>query len=161
MKFDPQGLQDSQPDAGHCPDCGNPEDQTGKFCANCEHLIGAPPQVKAATFLRRLAAYILDIILVPLTLFIGYLIWWLIALSDGQTPGKQLVGIRAVRENGEPAGWGLTFVRQFAVQGLVIGFLSGVTGGVVFAVNYLLPLFDKDRQALHDKMVATVVIKDA
>ena len=155
MKFE------HQVETGYCPDCGAKEDTTGRFCTVCDHLIGASAKVKSASFLRRLSAYVLDAILVFLTLLIGYLIWWLIVLANGQTPGKQLVGIRVMKATGEPSGWGLTFVRQFVVQGLVIGFLSAVTGGIVFAVNYLLPLFDKNKQALHDKMVATVVVKDA
>ncbi len=60
--------------------------------------------------MRRLAAFLLDIILIPLTLFIGYLIWMLIVFANGQTPGKQLVGIRVMKITGEPSGWGLTFV---------------------------------------------------
>lgn len=155
MKFE------HQVETGYCPDCGAKEDTTRRFCTTCDHLKGAPANIKSASFLRRLSAYILDALLVPLTLFIGYLIWWLIVLANGQTPGKQLVGIRVKKDSGEPSGWGLTFLRQFVVIGLVIGFLSAITGGVVFAVNYLLPLFDKDKQALHDKMVATVVVKDA
>jgi uncharacterized RDD family membrane protein YckC len=145
----------------HCPDCSVVEDRLTKLCLTCGHLKSAPPNIKAATFLRRLSGYLLDVILVPLTLFIGYLIWWLIVLANGQTPGKQLVGIRVMKDTGEPSGWGLTFVREFVVQGLVIGFLSVITGGIVFAVNYLLPLFDKDQQTLHDKIVATVVVRDA
>lgn len=145
----------------HCPDCGTQETGVGRFCSTCDHFKGAPPRIKAATFLRRLAAYLLDIVLVPLTLFIGYLVWWLIVLAYGQTPGKQLVGIRVMKDTGEPLGWGLTFVREFLVQGIVISFLSAITGGIVFVVNYLLPLFDPDRQTLHDKMVSTVVVKDA
>lgn len=152
---------DPQRGAGYCPDCGASEDQAGRFCVSCDHLKGAPARIKSASFLRRLSAYILDVTLVPLTLFVGYLIWWLIVLANGQTPGKQLVGIRVMKETGEPSGWGLTFVRQFVVQGLVIGILSALTSGIVFAVNYLLPLFDKNKQALHDKMVATVVVRDA
>ena len=39
-----------------------------------------------------------------------------------------------------------------------MGFLSGITGGIFYAVNYLWPLWDKDRQALHDKMAETLVV---
>lgn len=94
MKFDPEGATE------HCPDCGVSEDQIGRFCASCNHLNGAPARIKSASFMRRQSAYILDAILVPLTLFIGYLIWWLIVLANGQTPGKQLAGIRVMKENG-------------------------------------------------------------
>lgn len=58
-----------------------------------------------ASPLRRLMAWLLDSVLLFLTLFIGYIIWWLITLRQGQTPGKQLLGIRAVKRDGSPAGW--------------------------------------------------------
>ena len=39
----------------------------------------------------------LDAVLVVVTLVIGYIIWWLFTLQWGQTPGKQILGIRAVK----------------------------------------------------------------
>ena len=95
-----------------------------------------------------------------LVLFAGYAIWWLIALGRGQTPGKQLVGIRVVKDSGEPSGWGYTFLRELVIKALVGGFLSGATGGIYFVVDYLWPLFDRDSQALHDKMVGTLVVQN-
>ena len=66
-------------------------------------------------------ALVLDDILLIVTLIVGYLIWWLIVLSRGQTPGKQLVGIWAIKTNGERSGWGNTFLREFVFKGLVFG----------------------------------------
>lgn len=151
--------QASPPAAQHCPDCGTSENTPGLFCANCFHLKGATPNIRAATFIRRLAAFLLEPVLFFLTLGIGYIIWWLIVLADGQTPGKQLVGIRAVRADGRPLGWGMTFVREFVIKFLIIGTLSGFLFGIVFFVNYLLPLFDKDLQTIHDKVVSSVVVR--
>ena len=88
----------------------------------------------------------------------AYAVWFLFTLRNGQTPGKQMVGIRVIRANGELSGWGYTFVREFILEWLAVGFLSGVTGGIFYAVNYLWPLWDKDRQALHDKMAETLVV---
>ncbi len=108
---------------------------------------------------QRLGAYVLDRILFVLTLVIGYIIWWLIVLDKGQTPGKQLVGIRAVSENGEPARWGRTFLREFVVKELVFGFLGVLTIGVAWLLDFLWALWDEDRQTLHDKMAATFVVQ--
>ena len=36
---------------------------------------------------------------------IGYIVWWLLVLGRGQTPDKQLVGIRVFKDNGKPSGW--------------------------------------------------------
>lgn len=153
-----QTTEQRTPAPTHCPDCGAAENTPGRLCVNCFHLKGAAPNVKAATYLQRLAAFILDVILVPLTLVIGYLIWWLITLANGQTPGKQIVGIRAVNADGRPLGWGMTFVREFVIKGLVVGLISWITVYIFWLVNYLFPLFDRDRQALHDKMISTLVI---
>ena len=44
---------------------------------------------------------------------------------NGQTLGKQIVGIRVIRDDGDPYNFGTAFVRQF----LVIQLLFGVIGG--------------------------------
>ena len=96
---------------------------------------------------------------VSLVLMLGYVVWWLIALRRGQTPGKQLVGIRVIKANGEPSGWGYTFVREFIIKGLLGGLLSSITGGVYWVVDHLWPLWDGNSQALHDKMMSTLVVQ--
>ena len=93
--------------------------------------------------------------------FLIYAAWFLSALSGGQTPGKQIVGVRVIRANGEPSGWGLAFLREVIIEWIVVGFLSAMTGGIFYVLNYVWPLWDKDRQALHDKMVETLVVEAA
>ena len=88
-----------------------------------------------------------------------YVAWWLVTIKRGQTPGKQVVGIRVIRKSGEPSGRAYTFVREFVVKGLLLGLLVGATGGVVILVNYLWPLWDSERQALHDKLMSTLVVR--
>ncbi len=135
-----------------------------------------------ATWLRRLIAQLVESLIVGAIILVGlfgsavgwravvvvtvlafliYAVWFLSALSDGQTPGKQIVGIRVIRANGEPSGWGRTFLREFVIKQTVVGFLSAMTGGIFYIVNYVWPLWDKDRQALHDKMVETLVVETA
>ncbi len=97
---------------------------------------------------------------IGLALAAGYVIWWFRALSSGQTPGKQLVGIRAIKSRGEPLGWGNTFVREFLIKGLLGGFLSSLTGNIYGLVDGLWSLFDRDRQTIHDKMANTIVVRD-
>ena len=93
-------------------------------------------------------------------LLLAYAVWFLFTLRNGQTPGKQMVGIHVIRTNGEPSGWTDTFIREFVLEWLAVGFLSGITGGIFYAVNYLWPLWDKDKQALHDKLAETLVVLD-
>ena len=105
-----------------------------------------------ASPIRRLMANILDGLLFVLTLVIGYIIWWLIVLGRGQTPGKQLLGIRAVRRDGYPAGWGRTFVRKI-VKGVVHSFVIGF-----FANAILLLIDDAEHRSIPDRVADTVII---
>ncbi len=111
-----------------------------------------------ATYPQRVIAFLLDFVLIPLTLVIGYIIWWLIVLGRAQTPGKQIVGIQVVKDTGEPVGWGYMFLREFVIKGLLGGFLSSFAG-IYFVVDHIWPLFDDDKQTIHDKMVSTLVVK--
>lgn len=68
----------------------------------------------------------------------------------GQTPGKMLLRIQVVRADGEHIGYGKAFYRE------VIGkFISGI----IFCIGYLMAAFDDQKQALHDRMAKTYVIK--
>ena len=93
---------------------------------------------------------------------IGYIVWWLIALGRGQTPGKQIVGIRVIKDNGEPSNWGYTFLREFVIKLLLVGFISDVTFGIGRLVDYLWPLWDRAEkmQTLHDKLLGTIVVRN-
>jgi len=73
----------------------------------------------------------------------------LLVLGRGQTPGKRIMGIRVIRLDGKPIGWWYAFERYGSY------FASFTTGLVGFAQI----LWDRNRQALHDKVVETVVIR--
>lgn len=70
-------------------------------------------------------------------------------LGNGQTPGKRLMGIRVIRLDARPVGWWLAFERFGSY------FASFSTGMMGFAQIF----WDRNRQALHDKAVETVVIR--
>ncbi len=110
--------------------------------------------METASPLRRLFATILDGILFFLTLIIGYIIWWLIVLGRGQTPGKQLLGIYAIKRDGGRAGWGTTFVRE-VVKAVAHSFVIGF-----FADAILLLLDDEDHRSLSDRVAGTVVVRN-
>ena len=75
--------------------------------------------------------WLLAFIVTSAVVCVGYFAWWLIALKDGQTPGKKIVGIRAVRaDTGETLEWGMTFAREFLVKSL----LFSVFGSVLFII---------------------------
>ena len=142
-----------------CPSCGRSDVGEGRFCRWCGQYLIAPEGIRAAGLGQRLLALVLDSILVPLTLFVGYLLWWLIVLDRGQTPGKQLVGIRAMGQDGSAVRWGWMFLREFGVKGIVFSLLAAFTISVVWVLDYLWAFWDRDRQTLHDKLVGTVVVQ--
>ena len=100
----------------------------------------------------------------PLIILLGvgllaYVVWFLMTLASGQTPGKRIMNLRVMKTNGEPVTWGYMFLREFLVKGVLVNAASAITAGIFFLVNYLFPLWDKDRQTLHDKMLETLVVK--
>jgi uncharacterized RDD family membrane protein YckC len=79
---------------------------------------------------------------------------------NGQTLGKQSVGIRAVRDNGEPFGFGEALLREFVVKILLFGW---VAASFLFAIPSLLdvlwPLWEDENRALHDLLAKTHVVR--
>jgi uncharacterized RDD family membrane protein YckC len=72
-----------------------------------------------------------------------------VALWQGRTPGKRLLGIRIVRLNGKPIGWWAAFER-FG------GYAAGVATGLL---GFAQIFWDKNRQAIHDKISETAVVR--
>ena len=144
---------------GGCSNCGEVNRGKSLFCQACAQFLIGDKGVKVAGLGRRVGAFFLDIVLILVTLIIGYIIWWLFTLRHGQTPGKQLLGIRVVRTDGTPSRWGWTFIREFVIKGVVVGILDSVLV-VAGIVDLLWAFWDKDRQTLHDKIMKTVVVDD-
>ncbi|HEX8206316.1 MAG TPA: RDD family protein [Solirubrobacteraceae bacterium] len=74
---------------------------------------------------------------------------------NGQTIGKQILEIRVVHETGTPMTPGRIILRE-TVGKFLIGF---VTCGLYSIINYLWPLWDNRKQALHDKIGSTFVLR--
>lgn len=81
----------------------------------------------------------------------------------GATPGKRIVGISVRRwDRGGLLPWPNIARRAGFMFGLsALGFvpLVGVLISILALLNYLFPLWDKRRQALHDKVANTVVVE--
>ena len=67
----------------------------------------------------------------------------------GQTPGKKALRIKVVGRDGMPLGWGRAVLR-FVGYGI----------SAVSIIGFLLPLFLKRHQALHDLLAGSVVVYD-
>lgn len=71
---------------------------------------------------------------------------------NGQTLGKQALAIRVVRQDAQPITASTALVREFVGKG-VLGLVPFFT-----IVDYLFPLGDPRRQAIHDKLASTFVV---
>ena len=80
------------------------------------------------------------------TLYFAILMPWM----KGQTPGKRALGVRVVRLDGQPVTWWHAFERAG-------GYAAGVATGTL---GFLQIYSDANRQAIHDKVAGTVVIRN-
>ena len=76
---------------------------------------------------------------------------------NGQTPGKQIVGIRVVRDRGEPIGFGYGLLRELLVRWWLIGTIGGFFFFPPF-LDLLWPIWDETNRSLHDMVVGTHVV---
>ena len=77
---------------------------------------------------------------------------------NGQTFGKQIVGIRVVRDNGAPVDFGFGLLREFVVKGLLFGLVGSFFLSIPTLVDWLWPLWDNENRTLHDMVVTTHVV---
>jgi uncharacterized RDD family membrane protein YckC len=78
---------------------------------------------------------------------------------NGQTWGKQIVGIRVIRDAGQPIDIGYGFFREFLVKNLLFGLVGGWFFGIPTLLNYLWPLWDDQNRCLHDMIVKSHVVR--
>jgi uncharacterized RDD family membrane protein YckC len=78
--------------------------------------------------------------------------------ANGQSFGKQILGIAVYREDQQEVTFWYAVYRQIIIIGIVIQIASAFTAGIAYFLNYLWPLWDDKRQAFHDKMAGSRVI---
>ena len=133
----------------------------------------SPAAGALATQGRRFAGFILDILIAIFPIpVITWLIWFLVIAGRGQTPGKQILKMRVVREGGQTASYGWMLLREigvkviaFVVLSLIITTIFGDTVGfwvyiAIWAACALWCVWDANRQCLWDKAVRTLVVHD-
>ena len=119
---------------------------------------------------RRVAGAVLDGFLFVLTLGIGWVIWYLIVARGGQSPAKQLLRTRVIRDDGQSADLGWMLIRDLVVRAIAFGAVNGVlvavlgeqVGGAIFGLTFVVAalwcVWDSDRQCGWDKIVRTRVV---
>ncbi|MDX9735859.1 MAG: RDD family protein [Thermoanaerobaculia bacterium] len=86
--------------------------------------------------------------LLTMVLSLGYTLWFW--ANKGATPGKKMLGLRIVREDGEePLGWGTAFMR-------LVGYM---VSGFILYIGFLMIAFNPEKMGLHDKIAKTRVLK--
>lgn len=85
-----------------------------------------------------------------LIILVIYLVIQCIFYTRSTSLGKAILRMQVVtKDSQQPAGFGKMLLRETVGKAL---------SGIVFGLGYLWILFNKDRQAWHDKIVNTVVI---
>jgi uncharacterized RDD family membrane protein YckC len=70
--------------------------------------------------------------------------------SEGQTIGKGMVGIRAIRTDGSSLSMGKALLR----------YVGYIVSGLIFSLGFIWITFDGKRQGWHDKLAGTYVIEE-
>lgn len=117
-----------------------------------------PPGVRPASPWARLGAYLLEGVLIFVTLGIGWAIWATMTAPTGQTPAKKLLNQRVVSSDTlRPVGFG----RMFWVRGLLAGFVAGIAIALTLGILLLMPFWDRRKQNIWDKISGTYVVLDS
>ena len=163
----------------NCPEC-NAEVPTGsRWCGLCHTNVLNKEIGRLASPGKRLGAYFLDL-LVPIValilslfvasagaateteggaglgglfaalLLIAYIIWAFVLFARGTTPGKNLLGMRVVKEDGRAAGFFAMLIREL---------IGKAISGMLLSLGFLWILVDQDNQGWHDKLMNTYVVE--
>ena len=121
-------------------------------------MIEATPQ-PLASVQARLGSFMLDLGLMVVTLFVGWVIWNLYTWKTGQTPAKRLLKQVVVDANtGEVFSWSRMALREFAVKGAAGNIAGGASNGITFVIDSLF-VFREDHRTVHDLIVGSKVIQ--
>jgi uncharacterized RDD family membrane protein YckC len=115
-----------------------------------------PQGTQLASVGRRIGAYFLSLLLVVVTLGLGYLIWGLLIWGNGQTPALQVLGMRVWQpDTNKVAGFW-----RMALREIVGRFVEGLLSLITEVTSFVLFVASKDRKSLHDLIAGTVVLYD-
>ena len=93
-----------------------------------------------ASLKHRIGQLFLEYGLFIVTLGLGYIVWFFVSLSKGQTPGKQVLKLRVYNAStGNPAKWGHMFIREIGLY-VALGLITLAPALFLFPGDYLTPL---------------------
>lgn len=151
-----------------CAACGR-DAGDGRFCRFCSVSL-VDPTTELGGIFARFVANVLDFfalwgvllvfllfagggdagVVLGLVLLGGAFVGWIYLLGFGVTPGKAAVGLRVRRTDGTLPGIPAMLLREW---------IAKYISALFFYLGYLWAIFDRDRQAWHDKIAGTVVVR--
>ncbi|MET0513258.1 MAG: RDD family protein, partial [Thermoleophilaceae bacterium] len=78
---------------------------------------------------------------------------------NGQTWGKQLIGIRVLHDHHDRMTFAWAALREVVIKFLLVGIASSIIPVLPWLLDILWPLWDDENRALHDMIVQTHVVK--
>ena len=103
----------------------------------------------------RVGATLLDLLLMIVTLGIGWLIWAVVLLKDSTSPAKKMMGLVIVDVNtGAPAT-----MTQMVLREIVGKWVLGSVTGVVTLASFVMLFVTPNRQAVWDYIGTTTVVR--
>ena len=104
----------------------------------------------------RFGAYVLEIVLVFVTLVIGWAIWALSLRGTGQTPARKMMNQRVWDlDTNAPMGHG----KMFLMRGIVGSLVEGIAHACTFYILAFMPFWDKRNQSICDKLSGSLVVE--
>ncbi|MCB2213470.1 RDD family protein [bacterium] len=152
-----------------CAACNAEVAPGSRWCSVCHTNVQDPEAGKLASPAKRLIAYILDLIIPVIAismmvgmsegsdfgaifgtiLFLAYIVGAIYLFLRGTTPGKRVMGMYVVKENGKRAGLLTMLLRETVGKWL---------SGLVMSLGWIWILIDKENQGWHDKLASTYVV---
>jgi uncharacterized RDD family membrane protein YckC len=161
-----------------CPSCNAAVVPGSRWCTICHSNVVNPTVGTLASPGKRFGAHVLDMAapffalflilvvagagaatgseagvglggLLGFTLALGYAVWALMLFARGTTPGKSLLGMHVMKEDGRRADFMTMLLREWVGK-----FISAM----VFSLGFFWILFDRDNQGWHDKLMSTYVV---
>lgn len=102
--------------------------------------------LNALTFWSDFLSWLVGLVSIAYAIYLGYMDG-----VTGQTPGKAIMGIRLVNQQGETIGSGPGIGRKFA----------HIVDSIICFLGWLLPIVDSKRQTIADKLLQTYVVTGA
>lgn len=108
-------------------------------------LAGLPSSTQALVA----AVILMGFVLLSFFIWFGYFIMFE-GFWQGQTPGKKLVNIRVIEQNGQPVSWGAVLFRNF---------MRFLDEGVIL-IGLLIMFIDRNERRIGDLAAGTLVIRE-